>query len=184
LGLGQNFFGGNQCNTKNNHSARLLAVKTIHTHAPSYSTSKRNILTYSARFFSLYSLLPHPSSFIFLLHPNKQGPHIFFIPFSPQPPPPSTSRSPLSPLSESLLFPSGASRTGADHPSLRVHTGGLPPLLLDLPVGRTGRRGRAKHGGLDLPAGAGAQAGAVARSTVAEARVGGGPRRGRQRRPT
>jgi hypothetical protein len=44
--------------------------KTIHTHHPSYSPSKWNIPDWSVRFFPLYPLITHSSSFISLLHPN------------------------------------------------------------------------------------------------------------------
>lgn len=91
-------------------------------------------LILSARFFPVYSLIPHLSSLIFLLHPNNRGPHIFFIPRSPTPPPsPTRLLSPYPVSLSSLLFPSSASRTDAGPP--------LPPLIFDLPAGGTDRRG-------------------------------------------
>jgi hypothetical protein len=57
--------------------------KTIHTRHPSYTPSKQNIPTSSARFFLLYSLLLHPPSFIPLLYLNNQAHTKYYSPISP-----------------------------------------------------------------------------------------------------
>jgi hypothetical protein len=55
-------------------SGAIITHRTMHTRSPSYSPSKRNIPTGSARFPPLYLLLSHLSSFISLLHLNYPRP--------------------------------------------------------------------------------------------------------------
>jgi hypothetical protein len=84
-----------------------MGGETIHTRRTSKPTSKRNIPSYSFRFSPLYSLLPHPSSFISLLHPNcspagpTRQPHPSFITPPPTPSPTSLLPPCLSPASSS-----------------------------------------------------------------------------------
>jgi hypothetical protein len=62
---------------------RICVVNAILDHPHSFSFVFSFKMEYSISLIyilSLYSLLPHSSSFIFLLHPNNPGPHIFFYP--------------------------------------------------------------------------------------------------------
>jgi hypothetical protein len=115
-----------------------LGPKTIHTRHP--SPSKQNIPAYSTRFSPLYLLLPHSSSFIFLLHPNypRVGPNCHSlppllppIPLSPTPSPPPSCPSyprpaPTSPTPEIHAQQRAAPSHGGAHRRPRLR----PPRLL------------------------------------------------------
>jgi hypothetical protein len=97
---------------------------TIHTRATSKSLSKTNISSSSSRFYSSYSLLSHPSFFVFLLHPNNHwGPPIYFIhqPLLPLP-------TPLS-LPTLLSAPPRAPRSSSSSPAPPAPSSPLPLLL-------------------------------------------------------
>jgi hypothetical protein len=68
-----------------------VQTKTTHTGSPSSTPSKQNIPDRSARFSPSYLLLPHLSSFIYLLHPNNRANYIFLL--CPHRPPPILSPS-------------------------------------------------------------------------------------------
>jgi hypothetical protein len=75
-----------------------------HPHSSSFVSSLKTISVWSKRFFLLYSLLPHLSSFISLLHPNQ---HVVD--------PPSTL---------SLFLPSTAAKAGPPPPCPSQSSGG------------------------------------------------------------
>jgi hypothetical protein len=98
------------------------------------------MLSWSLRFSPLYQLLPHPSSFIYLLHSNNLGPLQFFIP-SPNPrtlspplccPPHARLASPIRQRPAGApRYPSLSPSAHPDAPLLRFDlTDAGPPLLL------------------------------------------------------